>query len=253
MFKKALIEEYGKNKFSHESKLVVDELKKRNIPYQTFTFKKVRRRQLPLDIETFVVGDIDCTYGVLKQLGIPISGNNNYPESLKHLFYRKIWRSTLGEIESRFHYNDYCGNYSPVFVKPSKREKCFNGFVAETEADFYSIRVSKKEPVFCSEIVKWLSEYRVYVVNSQILSVDFYQGNKNIKLDIDIILKAIKTLDIHNESYAGYAIDFGVLSSGETALIELNDGYSVGAYKIGMKNYTNMLIARWEELMSFGT
>lgn len=51
------------------------------------------------------------------------------------------------------------------------------------------------------------------------------------------------------EAYAGYAIDFGVLKSGETTLVEMNDGFAVGAYAIGAKDYTNMIIARWEELL----
>lgn len=51
------------------------------------------------------------------------------------------------------------------------------------------------------------------------------------------------------EAPAAYGIDFGVLSSGETALVEANDGYALGAYKIESAPYAELLFARWAELV----
>lgn len=110
--------------------------------------------------------------------------------------------------------------------------------------------MSRQEKLLCSEVVSWLSEYRVYVVHSEIRSIDHYDGNANIPLDIEKVHCAIKTLENAGEFYAGYAIDFGVLDSGETALVEMNDGFAIGAYKINRKDYTDMILARWEELLS---
>ncbi|MEM8604121.1 MAG: ATP-grasp domain-containing protein, partial [Cyanobacteria bacterium P01_H01_bin.121] len=59
-----------------------------------------------------------------------------------------------------------------------------------------------------------------------------------------------QALDNAGDSYAGYAIDFGVLTSGQTALVEMNDGFAVGAYGIDSRNYTDMIWARWEQLLS---
>jgi ATP-grasp domain, R2K clade family 2 len=80
--------------------------------------------------------------------------------------------------------------------------------------------------------------------------VDFYSGNPEIKIDINVVEQAIDILDQSQESYAGYAIDFGVLSSGETALIEMNDGFAIGAYQINFQDYTDLILSRWEELLS---
>ncbi|MMZ69751.1 hypothetical protein D1872_326510 [compost metagenome] len=50
---------------------------------------------------------------------------------------------------------------------------------------------------------------------------------------------------------AGYAVDFGVLSTGQTALVELNDGFSIGAYDgIEAGLYWEVIQARWQELIS---
>jgi len=45
-------------------------------------------------------------------------------------------------------------------------------------------------------------------------------------------------------------MDFGVLSSGESALVEANDGYALGAYKISSAAYSELLFSRWRELIS---
>jgi len=52
------------------------------------------------------------------------------------------------------------------------------------------------------------------------------------------------------EAPSAYDIDFGVLASGETALVEANDGYALGAYQICGHDYTDLLFTRWEELLS---
>ncbi|MFN7976011.1 MAG: ATP-grasp domain-containing protein [Acidobacteriota bacterium] len=49
---------------------------------------------------------------------------------------------------------------------------------------------------------------------------------------------------------AGYGIDFGVLADGRTALVEMNDGYGLGSYALDPDLYTDLLVARWEELMA---
>lgn len=43
-------------------------------------------------------------------------------------------------------------------------------------------------------------------------------------------------------------MDFGVTEDGRTILIEVNDGYSLGAYGLEPTLYTRLLTARWAEL-----
>lgn len=47
-----------------------------------------------------------------------------------------------------------------------------------------------------------------------------------------------------------YAIDFGVLTTGATALVEANDGYALGAYAIAADAYADLLLRRWQELLA---
>ena len=48
-----------------------------------------------------------------------------------------------------------------------------------------------------------------------------------------------------------YCIDVGVLSSGETALIEVNDAFSIGIYSMPKEVYAELLITRWNELKGY--
>ncbi|BAY78800.1 hypothetical protein NIES25_52780 [Nostoc linckia NIES-25] len=246
MISKAFIQEQGNGRLGHEEQLVSEELRARGIPITFYTQKRIHRRQLALDNESLVVGDMPCILGAIKQLGIPEPEPNDYPASLKNFMHRRTWTSTLEQLEIELSK----GRYAPTFAKPATRRKRFTGYVFESEYDLCQVYgVSRQEPLLCSEVVSWVSEYRIYVVHSQIRSIDHYDGNPNIVLDIEKVLCAIQALDNAGESIAGYAIDFGVLDSGETALVEMNDGFAIGAYKIDRKNYTDMILARWQELL----
>jgi hypothetical protein len=49
---------------------------------------------------------------------------------------------------------------------------------------------------------------------------------------------------------AAYAIDFGVLRDGRTALLDVNDGYSLGTCGCPPEISVEVLITRWTELVS---
>ena len=246
MIQNAFIQEQGNGILRHEEKLVVEALLKKGIPCQFYTEKRIHRRQLPLTRNSLVVGDMPCIYGAMKQLGIPIPAANTYPKSLSSFMHRNVWQSTVGWLTRDI----WEGTGKTVFAKPADRQKVFTGQIFAVPYDLYSLHgVSHRQPIICSDPVKWLSEYRVYVCNDQILSVDHYAGDRKIGPCRKTIEAAIFCLAKSGEGYSGYAIDFGVLESGETALVEMNDGFAVGAYAIGAEDYTAMILARWEELL----
>jgi hypothetical protein len=246
MIENAFLQRQAQAKLRLEESLVAETLDRRRIPYGFYTEKMIHRRRLPLGRTSLVVGDMPCIYGAMKQLGIPIPVANTYPKSLASFMHRRVWESTVGELVHKLRE----GRSSNIFAKPAGRQKVFTGQIFATPSDLYWLHnISHRQPIYCSEPVDWLSEYRVYVCRDRILSVDPYQGAAGIRPDIAVVEAAIKALADAGEAYAGYAIDFGVLKSGETALVEMNDGFAVGAYAIGSKDYTEMIVARWEELL----
>lgn len=246
MFDVAFIEKRG-NELALEERLVCEVLEQRGVPVQLYTRKRIDRRDLPLDSRSFVMGTTPSMHGAMKQLGIEVPPPSDYPSALHHLLHRKIWSSTLGEIEARV--SD--GLNAPVFVKPADQLKNFTGRVFESPGDTYFLgRTSRRQKVWCSEVVQWRSEFRAYVVGVDVVGLDFYQGDAEVRPCEQTIAEAVRAYRSSGEAPAAYGIDFGVLATGETALIEANDGYSLGAYQIAAAPYADVLFARWAELMA---
>ena len=90
----------------------------------------------------------------------------------------------------------------------------------------------------------------MYVVGQDIIAVDHYGGDATVVLDRSVVAEAVITYRRSGEAPAAYGIDFGVLATGETALVECNDGYALGAYQIAAPLYAELLFERWRELVS---
>jgi len=223
------------------------ELARRGIPVSLFTIKRIERRQLPLSAETFIAGGMDAMHGAMRQLKIEIPAPNDYPTSLRTFMHRRIWRSSLGRVEREVVED----GGEPVFAKPADRRKSFTGRAFASVDDFREIgNVSRRQEVWCSQVVAWASEIRVYVIGQEVARIDHYAGNAEVALDRSTIDAALAAYRTSAEAPSAYGIDFEVLTTGETALIEANDGYSLGAYQIGESAYTDLLLTRWKELLS---
>ena len=246
MINNAFIHEYGNSKLEPEHLDVKSVLESRNISVNLFTQKRLDRNQLTLDKNTLVVGEIPIVLKALKKIGITNINHNTYPTCLHYLLKRKIWTSTIKDIIQNINSNAFEG----IFVKPKDIFKKFTGFIVYSSSDFYKFQdASHKTLLYCSEIVQWKSEYRIYVTDGKIVGIRNYAGDENVKLNMNEVYQAINVLEKSDERTAGYGIDFGVLSNGETALIEWNDGFSLGSYDLEKEKYTDLLIARWLELM----
>jgi hypothetical protein len=229
-----------------ESELVRDHCVHVGIPVQLYTLKRIHRRQLALTRRSFVFGDMDCTHGAMRQLQIPIPDPSYYPSSLTQHLHRRVWLDTLASVRTRI---DDGG--APLFAKPASRSKVFTGRVFSHPSDFYHTgSTSSRERVWCSDVVSWRSEYRVYAVGTEIVWIDHYAGDAAVQLDLDTVSRAISEYVQSNEAPAAFGIDFGVLGSGETALVEANDGYSLGAYRIESAPYARVVFARWQQLLA---
>ena len=246
MFAVAFLQDLGSGKLRIEEKMLKSEFERRGTPVELYTLKRIQRRNLSLSSATFIAGDMDAMHGAMSQLEIDIPAPNDYPESLTPFLCRRVWKSTLGEVERRI----FAEAAAPVFVKPSARRKNFTGRVVGLSSDFMQIgAVSRRQEVWCSEVVVWKSEFRVYVVDDEIVGLDHYAGDPDAALDLSTVQQALLAYRSSGEAPSAYGIDFGVLETGESALVEANDGYALGAYKVAAKPYTDLLVRRWHELL----
>ena len=81
------------------------------------------------------------------------------------------------------------------------------GFLSGSD-DFREIgNVSRHQEVWCSEVAAWASEYRVYVLDDQILSVDLYAGSEANPLDRETVEAAVSVYT-SGEAPSAYGIDW---------------------------------------------
>ncbi|MFN8282011.1 MAG: ATP-grasp domain-containing protein [Chitinophagales bacterium] len=109
--------------------------------------------------------------------------------------------------------------------------------------------IAKDTDLYCSSVVNWLSEYRIFVNKSKIVGIKNYYGDSNLILDMDVVESAIKDFDQSNQRTDAYGIDFGILENGETALIEWNDAIALGSYGLEKETYTELILTRWNEII----
>ncbi len=140
---------------------------------------------------------------------------------------------------------------SPLFfAKPSGRQKRFTGLVFAGPDDLVHLDgASGSTAVHCSETVRWVSEHRLYVVRGRLVGIGHYAGDPTVFPDERVVSEAVRKLRESGEETAGYGLDLGVLDDDQTALVEWNDGFSLGSYGIDASSYTELILARWSELI----
>ncbi len=196
-------------------------------------------RFLDLAAEDVVVGYVEDVNQAILQLGIESPVEINYPEELTDFLGRKIWRSRVNYIAKH-------PELWNVFIKPATRSKKFTGRVVNSPKDLISCGDELEDTeILCSEPVKFVAEWRCFVRYGEILGVKHYYGDWRARFDPQVIEAAIVS---YTTAPAGYAADFGVTDRDETLLVEVNDGYSIGAYGLFPPDYARLLATRWAQI-----
>lgn len=184
-----------------------------------------------------VVGAIGAVNLRLKDFGIQIQ-DMDYPESLNPYLERKIWKSTSNTINSN-------PELWPVFMKPV-HNKQFKGRVIRSPKDLIGCGSYYEDyPVYCSEVLEFIAEFRVFVLYGQIIDVRRYGGAWDVHCDREIVEACVRDFE---DAPNAYAIDFGITSDHKTILIEVNQTCSIGSYGLDPILYAKFISARWAEL-----
>ncbi|WP_118972863.1 ATP-grasp domain-containing protein [Taibaiella koreensis] len=198
---------------------------------------------IPLDDRDCVaVGSIQYMQDALEHLGLSLPADISYPASLRHYLGRSLSSSTIDEIS-----NDP-GQW-PVFVKPRNERKKFTGRVIRSFSDLRGGGDQENNtPVWVSGPVVFLREWRVFVRYGRILDIRPYKGSYRFHYDPTVIENAVRDFV---DAPAAYAMDFGVTDQGRTLLVEVNEGFSIGAYGLFYTDYARLLATRWAQLTGY--
>jgi ATP-grasp domain, R2K clade family 2 len=192
------------------------------------------------------VGDLEGVALALKQLGAKGPFLDTYPDAVQPFLRRRVWCSSLLAARTSV---DESG--APLFVKPKDRSKRFTGFVYTSHADEFRFEgASERMEVYCSTPVRFIREYRAYIVDGALRGMCQYSGEPGPPPDDAFISDVVDALRATNQSVAGFALDVGLLDDGQPAVVECNEGFGLGLYPgLAEESYVDLLVRRWEELM----
>lgn len=222
--------------------------KVRGVPVHFASTKQMERGKVGIDPRTVAIGSVNFVKHSLRQLGKTLPEHTPYPGILGGILHREVRKlSALREARQML------AEGQRLFVKPADAWKRFTGFVAEDPRDMRFNGASSSMAVWISAQVDFVSEWRAYVARDQLLDLRFADngGDRSVMVDRGVIEEAVRSLAATGTAPAGYVMDFGVLRpSGQTALIEMNDGFSFGAYDcVAPEVYWEVAVSRWAELV----
>jgi hypothetical protein len=145
------------------------------------------------------IGTVDFVQNFYGKNFIP----NYYPEFLNRFIGRKIWNFSEIPIEE-------------CFIKPADKYKRFEGKISSK-----LVGKERAGPYWCSEIVNFQKEWRVYAADGEVIASYYYLGEEEEILPPKINIRFPK-------SFCG-AIDFGLLDS-KVELIESHHPFACGWY-----------------------
>lgn len=208
--------------------------------YATEFFEFTAFDDVEIDIDTVVVGGIPVVLAALARLGISPPPAASVPASLNPFAGRRVWEGTLGEARNAI---DAGGQ---LFIKPHPGDrKLFGGHVVRTYRDLaLTASLPGTYPTICSDPVLMLAEYRVFVLRGEIIGCRQYKGDFRRSLDFRVVDAAVAA---YADAPSGYGIDFAVLEDGQTVLVEVNEGFSLGCYGLPSLPYSSLIEARWQD------
>ena len=196
---------------------------------------------IALEENDIVVGGVGFVKRGMQRLGLEAPEIDSIPESIAEFAGRRVWRSTMGDLRKRVDAGE------TIFAKPCPdRLKAFNGRLYSGFKDLISTaHIDDDEPIECSEPLEILSEHRCYVLRRDPIGLRHYAGDALVLPDTGVIRTVVEN---YSDGPMGYAMDFGVTGDGRTIVIEVNDGYAIGAYGLHPAHYANLIKARWDEI-----
>lgn len=191
-------------------------------------------------LEHLCVGGINTIREICKLRSIDQPKIHSPHIHLPNYLFRKVSEINLSDIrENKITF--------PCFIKPLYADKVFTGFVAKGMMDLVRLRSLPNDfQLLASEVVNYISEYRIFISNKKIIGAKNYTGNFKIIPEFELIEYAI---DDYKEQKAAYSLDFGITDTGATMIIEINDAFGISPYGLEPMAYIGFLKTRWDEMM----
>ena len=211
----------------------------RGLPYRFLT----TLGDIALTPDDFVFGSLPFMKRAFAKQNVQPPAPFDYFD-LQDFLHRTVWPGEFGDI---------AWTNCPVFCKPRLEYKTFPGkLTTGPGAPGLPRLLPDHYPVWFSSPVCFRSEVRYYILGDEIVGDGRYDedGAEEAPLpDLSVVQRAVDRM--RPQGLAAYALDFGVLDTGETALVEVSDAWSTGYYHGSLRPdmYSLWLEARYRQIL----
>jgi len=202
---------------------------------------------VPINDENIICGSVESASQYLEELGVNVPAPIDmlkFQELNSFLLGRKLWLDKISNCNL---------HEKPIFVKPYGKHKEFYPFVQKKEDDYlmYTQDVVNKDIIaLFQDVINIKSEWRVYILNAEILKACNYSGAVMLFPNVDTINDILYISEkIMNIGIKAYSIDVAVTDKNETVLVELQDGWSIGNYGLNPDDYFKFIKTRWLQIV----
>jgi len=189
-------------------------------------YSTLRQGDVDVNSENVFIGSYSYVNLALRKGGKIPPPENIYPVYLNKFYHRNIWKSNIAVALSV---------YPEIFAI---REFFFSGVVTKNS----ECPVDAKQPVWCSEVVKWNDPFQIFVDSNQVImgGNKFKVTHKHIRFVRNLVNSLPSPLGI---------IDCGTIGS-SLAVIRFRDPLYFREYKLPLDIYLNMVVSRWKQIFS---
>jgi hypothetical protein len=223
-----------------------------DVPVHRVSLESLPEQREALVAGALPVGSVEFVRASMHLAGIDEPESLTYPPELDALLGRRVTTMPLDRVRGT------------RFVKPVTT-KLFTGFVWHEsrrdddydEHDFEQLQVLRALPrdtmLWVTEPVRFQCEWRYYVLDGQVIGAGRYDpdGEDDAPAPSPMVLhEAVAAMSKVADRPVSYAVDLGVLESGDTVLVEVNDAWAIGLYGRALepKDYLRFLAARWNQI-----
>ena len=200
---------------SVESMVAVQYALTDDVPIKAVDFDALGEHREALKLgKALPIGSVEFSRRAMAIAGISEPENISYPEPLRPYLRRMVTLRPAGQVLGHW------------FIKPTTT-KTFTGFVVDIlgnpdhltgydRAQYNEfLALAPETPVWVSEPVKWLSEYRYYVIGGVVRGEGRYDdAPENMPVpDYDEVAAMAKAMSSSTGAPVAYSLDVGVLST----------------------------------------
>ena len=164
------------------------------------------------------------------------------PACLMPWIGRFTWETNLGQVREQV---DSEIGFNPFHIRPLDPKRIFKGTIVYGLRDLISsASLPDETPVLAQQNIEFVSEWRAFVFRDRVIHLARTKGDVLRYPDREVMLSAINA---YSNRRIVFGMDWGITASGQTLLIDVNDGIASGNLGMHGQVFVAMVEAKWRD------